>query len=1446
MRLRKATRRLALLVLAASIARPADAQVELIVRTGDLQSSSTRLLDEIVRSGLAVAKTRMAGPDTLLLRNVLDVEETFPTRQAAAVAPERPTGVFRLSFPDSAALQSAMVSWSSRSDVRYAITNHRYSLDAIHPDDDFNDTYFDSLTHLQVIRAPEAWTTTRGSPNVRIGVIDTGVFMEHPDLVGQFWINEPEDLNGNGILDEGDLNGIDDDGNGYVDDVVGYDFVDRARSVDQGDYLIRDPDASEDRLSPLAPMRGGFGHGTLVAGVVSAALDNGVGIAGVAPGARLVPIRAFGIDGLAEDDDVAAAIVYAADVGIDVINLSFGDTYYSPLMADAIKYANAAGTIVVASGGNVGSDDPHYPSDYPESIGALWLDRSGENRGSRASYGVGIDVGAPGSLVFTTLLPAPDEGTGPAIADSVLYGYRSGSSVSAPQVAGAAALLRSVDPELTPASVRSILTANAVDLEDPGWDHRTAAGRLDIAAALGLPYPASVEISSPDHDSGFSGDRLEITGSAVSSLFDSYSVWYRIDRDGDDPQWQPIAGPFDAQKKNEVLATWDVAALADTAYILRLEVALKNGQSIEDRRRVFIDRSEPIVERIITTPALDGALSGIQVELTSDDLTTAQMTVRSASSEFSLASDRNSRRHGHTLVWTDQSAAGGLFDVEVIVSNLAGLSTRLPIQTVRVPAMPNPGFLTEDETGVPAGYLLPKATDIDSDGLPEIVFNRYREGWLGDTVRVSEWAGNGFRTSANLLVNAFPRDAGDTDFDGNPEILFQVSAVTQVAEISQNGTAIDIVFVDTAGITNPGADSAAWGALLTDLDGDGRGEVVTHNRRAWRLFEYRPGGFELVATLDNPTPIDEARASGLLGTEANGFAEPQALAGDFDRDGRGDLLVTDTDGDFIVFEATGDDSYEAVWYHLTPRFTNRGSRMAEGDFDGDGMRELVGYTHSWPDQRLDGEYDAPYGIYYFFESEGDNEYAIRDSIVVAGEISNHGSIVTIDFDGDDADEAVIAHPPQMYVLKPSDDGWDVRFHRGDLGRETATGIRSIAMTPGDFDLDGTPDIIVAGADETMRLFEWSSGGTRLPTPEWTSAIALDAEHVRLRWRSGSADSVRVFRRIGDGSYRAIATTTADSLVDEVGETSTYVLRSWFSEEASAVSTERTVRPHDPLSLISNGWVKDLLTFGFDGQLPSQIDPTLVTSPTAGRARTVQTSDDGRQLLISFRPTPAEGDTVYWPGLTDSEGTLLADRFGLVPAAPEAESDLFLNEWEALSTTQARLQFNKPLDANAATSPTNYRVDPSGSIAGIDFDPAAPDRVLVDVAGRALGPTGLRTSIVILDMLAADGSRLSSEGTVATFVSSANSLSEAYVFPNPFRLGEHGSFVMIAGLPNRATIEIFSPTGSPIRSLEEVDGDGGTRWDLTDNAGTPVESGVYLIRIESESEESIILKSAVIR
>ncbi len=233
--------------------------------------------------------------------------------------------------------------------VEYVQLNHRFEIHEITP----NDSLFSEQWGLQALRAPQAWAYISEGEPVPVAVIDTGVDYLHPDLEGQLWINSGEDLNGNGRVDETDFNGIDDDGNGFVDDIRGWDFTDAPSFIDSGDYADRDNDPDDEH-----------GHGTAVTGIIVARANNGIGIAGTAFQNRVMVLRAGTSLGFLEEDDVAAAIVYAVANGARVINMSFGDVVVSPMLRDVIRYAWSRGVVLVASSGNSSSDQPHYPSGF--------------------------------------------------------------------------------------------------------------------------------------------------------------------------------------------------------------------------------------------------------------------------------------------------------------------------------------------------------------------------------------------------------------------------------------------------------------------------------------------------------------------------------------------------------------------------------------------------------------------------------------------------------------------------------------------------------------------------------------------------------------------------------------------------------------------------------------------------------------------------------------------------------------------------------------------------------------------------------------------------------------------------------------------------------------------------------------------------------------------------
>jgi subtilisin family serine protease len=491
-------------------------------------------------------------------------------------------------------LTAAINHLSRLPEVEYAQPNHVFPIAAIISApvvksggaiDSPNDSLFALQWALQTIRAPEAWRITTGDPNILIAVIDTGTDFKHPDLQTGIWINRGEDINHNGIVEASDMNSLDDDGNGFVDDIHGWDFTDAPSFPDGGDYRGRDNDPTDEN-----------GHGTAVAGIIAATANNGIGISGFAPGCRVMTLRAGTSQGLLEEDDVASAIVYAVMNGARVVNMSFGDVVVSPMLRDVIRYAHSRGAVLVASAGNSATGTPHYPSGFAETISVGATNKNDQLAGF-SNYGATIDVVAPGLEIWTTTLG----GT---------YGLFAGTSASAPFVAALAGLLLSRFPDWNNEMVRAAMVNGAEDLGDRGWDRFYGAGRIDAATALQIESTMTrAEIHAPAMDAGFAGGNVVIRGTALGAFVSGYELSYGI---GDDPkEWLRISHSANRRVIDDSLGVWPLANLADTSYTLRLVVEQQNGRNVEDKIRLFLDHTPPRLDSVKLTPMIDGNLHSV-------------------------------------------------------------------------------------------------------------------------------------------------------------------------------------------------------------------------------------------------------------------------------------------------------------------------------------------------------------------------------------------------------------------------------------------------------------------------------------------------------------------------------------------------------------------------------------------------------------------------------------------------------------------------------------------------------------------------------------------------------------------------------------------------------------------------------------------------------------------
>jgi len=426
--------------------------------------------------------------------------------------------------------------------IIYAEPNYIYKTCSIP-----NDPYFDFQWGLNQsndndIDAPEAWDIEKGSSDIVIAIIDSGVDYNHSDLSDNIWINEDE------IID-----GTDSDGNGYIDDIRGYDFVDKAYNADP----------SEDGLEEDNDPMDNHGHGTHCAGIAAGVGNNGIGITGVSWNSKIMAVRAgykaTNGNGYFNLGAILLSISYAVDNGADIISMSFGGPLYSYLQRNAFISATNRGVFLVAAAGNEGSSERSYPAAYKEVLSVAATNEK-DKRAYFSNYGDWVEVAAPGVNICSTV---PNN----------TYENYSGTSMACPCVAGLAALIKSKNNSLNPQKIREIINYSSDRLNFFDINR----GRVNARNAL-LRGTGNVKalITSPKHGSEIKGE-IEISGKAYGQGFQRYILEYAKGNDIESNDWIELVNS-ETEIENGLIHTLNTSNIDDGDYIIRLKVICDDGQ----------------------------------------------------------------------------------------------------------------------------------------------------------------------------------------------------------------------------------------------------------------------------------------------------------------------------------------------------------------------------------------------------------------------------------------------------------------------------------------------------------------------------------------------------------------------------------------------------------------------------------------------------------------------------------------------------------------------------------------------------------------------------------------------------------------------------------------------------------------------------------------------------
>ncbi|MBN1507431.1 MAG: S8 family serine peptidase [Sedimentisphaerales bacterium] len=512
-------------------------------------------------------------------------------------------------------------------DVEYAELSHIVSICA-QP----NDPEYDKQWSLDKIGVSQAWDTCQGSDEVIVAVIDTGVDYDHRDLQGNVWRNEAE-WDG--------LPGVDDDDNGYIDDAYGYNFA----------YANNDP--IDDN-----------GHGTHCAGIIAAVGNNGLDTAGICWNARIMALKMLDAAGDGTSADAVPAIYYAVANGADVISLSWGSEDESQAIQDAIAYARRQGVLVVAAAGNDDSEALFYPAADPYVIATAATDSS-DKRWYLSNHGSWVDIAAPGRDILSLSVT----GTSSTATASAFTKKMSGTSMAAPHVSGACALLLAAQPLLTCDEVEQILLSTG----DPiGAGICASNARLNVAGAMdaAVPSQGAVRFGQPVYAEGADLDLLL----ADRDLRDAGTASVLVVTDGGDTEAVTLVETAGAKGvfRGEIASERGVAVPGDGRIQAqdgeRLVARCLNaaGQWIEASARA--DYEAPAL--VQQTVEIRGATA--RIDLTTTEPTRAEIRYAGTSAGPFLLKARDSElsdRHGFKI---GRLTPGTTYYFVVVLVDLAG------------------------------------------------------------------------------------------------------------------------------------------------------------------------------------------------------------------------------------------------------------------------------------------------------------------------------------------------------------------------------------------------------------------------------------------------------------------------------------------------------------------------------------------------------------------------------------------------------------------------------------------------------------------------------------------------------------------------------------------------------------------------------------------------------
>lgn len=1328
--------------------------------------------------------------------------------------------IVKVTFQNEADVQSFLSVAQNDNTIEYLQPANVYHIDYVP-----NDSLINEQWALEKIKAFDAWDITTGKDSVLIGVIDTGIDYLHPDLRDKLFVNNGETGMDNLGRDKSS-NGIDDDGNGFIDDFRGWDFTDRVGfpfDTTTGDYLDWDNDPMDEN---------NFSHGTAIAGIIGAQTNNSQGVAGVAPNVKILNIRSFDPGGFGDEDDAAAAILYAIQMGVKVINMSFGDDSFSFVLRDVIRYAYSQNIVLVASAGNSNSDLPHYPSGYNE-VMSIGNSTQEDYVAGSSNYGSTIDLVAPGTQIATTIRN---------------NGYSldfSGTSAAAPFVSAAAGLILSLD-NFTNEEIRQIIKTTSDDINQPGWDNKSGAGRLNLFKALSVHAPALVRFDNPVMDYATTENSLEISATVLSPYFVSYNL--EVGEGYNPTSWTILIGEGTNQFIKENIYNLDISNYEESVYTLRLIVFQNNGRNMEERINFHVIRNAPQVIEVGAGSFYYGDKSTIGGEFYTEQRCIMRLYFRHlGETKFNFVTldgfntnNQFVKQLHYGFIPKELVSPSTLYEVYFEAENLAGLKTKILdtlnnlnyflFETDNLPEITDYNIMP---FSLPNGVLFKDPVSFLSNDSIEVFFQQFYSSQ--DIYNGLYKLENDKFTEIDSIKNKIPRVFGDFNNNDKADLLSYWTRTGYIDEQTQPftfqlGNKIQL-------------DTSFYPITAGDIDNDGKTEVVTNiGDTLMRVYKLSDDLTILSSTnLTNYSSIDSYDSQ----LDFPNYVYRNAVITDLDGDETDELWFVDYDGDLLSYKILGPGNFQTGNSLITKFLTNSNNILSAGDFDGDGIEEIAVLYET--------NTIAPNFLLRIFNFKDNSLNILYEKVFLdqsaefTGSVFNdvYQSLRFVDINGDGNSELILNIFPYLYILKYYQTGIKIIFYD--------EGVNNRDIFVGDLNRNGVNEIAFQNSEGT-KFYEFATSDKAV-VPYSLKGFSIDSTKINLSW-SGTGDRFLIYKGTNRENLQIIDSTTLKTFEDNDIENNWnyyYSIQSHNAskrEQYSNLSSAIEVYSHGPASVVSivNNNRSNLLV-NFSEKI----------KPTIENLRSFEVSDsifpnsisaaNQYSYLLSFNEElPVGNKLLIIRDLNDFYNSPIKQDtvpFNILPV--ETQQEFFIVSFKIINPFRIKLTFNLDVDETFVLNKENYIFEPENKISNIELDNTDKNIVYLNLDGKKpVGSIGREYRLRVINLKSSTESGSiqinSGAGSVVVLSSFAENLSGVFVYPNPVntQIGK----VTFANLPKRAKINIFSLNGDRINEIEETDGNGGVDFDLTYETGEKLNTGVYIYRVvmlddsDNEVEEKI--------